>query len=142
MVRRASSCNAALTLRSRRSSLLSWQQWRIPLRPGFASARHARSSSSFPCSSGSRMSTAPRVPCASDGELYSVRGHVVAPKRALSAPRRALTIYVSGGVLSGETTWRFPVPGYDHARAMAQRGHASLVIDRLGWGSSDIPNGS
>jgi pimeloyl-ACP methyl ester carboxylesterase len=43
----------------------------------------------------------------------------------------------------GEFFWSFSAaPRYDYAAAMARAGHASVVIDRLGYGSSGHPNGT
>jgi hypothetical protein len=42
----------------------------------------------------------------------------------------------------GEFFWRFQdVPGYDYAAALARAGQSSVVIDRLGYDSSDKPPG-
>jgi pimeloyl-ACP methyl ester carboxylesterase len=83
-----------------------------------------------------------RVPCLSDGRLYTIKGHLVAPRSALrSAAPRAVTLYLHGTTV-GESTWRFKaVAGYDYAHALARAGHASVTIDQLGYGASDIPNG-
>jgi pimeloyl-ACP methyl ester carboxylesterase len=43
----------------------------------------------------------------------------------------------------GEFFWSFSaVPRYDYAAAMARGGHVSVVIDRLGYGSSGHPEGN
>jgi pimeloyl-ACP methyl ester carboxylesterase len=39
-------------------------------------------------------------------------------------------------------SWHFKaVPGYDYITEMARLGHASVFIDQLGYGTSDIPDG-
>lgn len=81
--------------------------------------------------------------CTSDGRVYTVRGHLTAPRSVLESPaarRPPVTLYVHG-TNTGEWIWRLGVPGYDYARELATRGHASVTIDRLGYGSSDIPDG-
>jgi pimeloyl-ACP methyl ester carboxylesterase len=80
------------------------------------------------------------VPCPSDGAAYTLRGHLVAPRSALERPRRTVTLYVHG-FNSGEWNWRFPLSGYDVALEMARLGHVSLTFDRLGFDSSDFPDG-
>jgi pimeloyl-ACP methyl ester carboxylesterase len=47
------------------------------------------------------------------------------------------------GSVVGEPTWRFSaVPGYDWAGEEAKLGHASVTIDRLGFGASGLPDGN
>lgn len=77
------------------------------------------------------------VPCLADGRNYQVQGHLVHPGGTLPS---ALTLYLHG-LGFGEFFWRFPVPGYDFAHEMALLGHASLVIDRLGYDASGHPDG-
>jgi pimeloyl-ACP methyl ester carboxylesterase len=82
--------------------------------------------------------------CPSDGARYTVRGSLVAPSAALaSAGPRAVTLYVHGFDFGGESTFHFrPVPAYNYAAKMAALGQTSLVIDRLGYDSSGLPQGS
>ncbi len=80
------------------------------------------------------------VPCAGDGRTYTIRGHLTAPRHQLDGDG-AITLYQHSSA-SGEWYWRLPVPGYHHAYEMAARGHASLTIDRLGYDSSDVPEGA
>ncbi len=84
-----------------------------------------------------------KLPCHADGKTYTVNGHLVAPRGSLSHGVRmdAVTLYLHGlGV--GQFFWRFRnVPGYDHAAAQARAGHASVVIDRLGYDLSGKPYG-
>lgn len=75
------------------------------------------------------------VPCTPDGATYTVRGHLTAPR----AKRPGVTLYLHGLGL-GEWLWNFqPVKGYSFARRMALEGHASVTVDRLGYGASDKP---
>ncbi|HYH51733.1 MAG TPA: alpha/beta hydrolase [Acidimicrobiia bacterium] len=80
------------------------------------------------------------VPCPADGKDYTVKGHIVAPAKALD-DAKAATLYLHA-VTFGEYYWRFKaVPGYDYASIMAEKGHVSVTIDRLGYGSSPKPEG-
>ncbi|MBT2395489.1 alpha/beta hydrolase [Streptomyces sp. ISL-100] len=78
--------------------------------------------------------------CRADGGKYRVRGHLTAPASVLSGKKRAVTLY-QHGIAAGEWYWRLDVPGYHYAEELAKRGHASVTIDRLGYGDSDRPNG-
>jgi len=89
-----------------------------------------------------------KVPCAADNGMYTVRGHLVAPRTLLdedeAAAGRSITFYLHGGT-AGEWMWHLAVPGfsqYDMATSMARDGHASLVIDRLGYDRTDHPDGT
>ena len=82
-----------------------------------------------------------KVPCASDGKPYTVNGTIVAPKEALESADAA-TLYLHA-VTWGDYYWRFKdVPDYDYAHQMAERGHVSVAIDRLGYGDSGMPGGN
>jgi pimeloyl-ACP methyl ester carboxylesterase len=82
------------------------------------------------------------LPCPSDGADYTVRGHLVGPRSALDSPKpRAVTVYLHGHNV-GAFMWRLPgFPQLDLPTALAKLGHISLVIDELGYDSSDHPNG-
>src|SRR4051794_29602761 len=76
------------------------------------------------------------VPCSSDGASYVVHGSLVAPAGALP---RSVTLYLHG-LSYGAFFFRFDaVPGYDTAVELARSGHASVVVDRLGYRSSSGP---
>jgi pimeloyl-ACP methyl ester carboxylesterase len=78
--------------------------------------------------------------CSSDGSTYEVKGHLIGP--AGSGRSGAVTLYLHG-LSFGEFFWNFTaVPRYDYAAAMARAGHASVVIDRLGYGASGRPEGN
>jgi pimeloyl-ACP methyl ester carboxylesterase len=83
------------------------------------------------------------VACAVDGQTYRVQGEIVGPSSALQpgAAPGAITLYLHP-LTAGQAIWSFDaVPNYDFARGMATLGHVSLIIDRLGYGASDHPNG-
>jgi pimeloyl-ACP methyl ester carboxylesterase len=84
--------------------------------------------------------------CPSDGAAYDVKGHLVGPESHVGAGasdgHRSATLYLHGFSF-GEFFWSFgAVPRYDYAAAMARAGHVSVVIDRLGYGSSGHPEGN
>jgi pimeloyl-ACP methyl ester carboxylesterase len=86
-----------------------------------------------------------KLPCATDGATYQIRGHLVGPRSTLASSgrrRRGATLYLHGLSL-GEWFWNFnAVPGYNYATAQAKAGHVSVVIDRLGYDSSGHPDGN
>jgi pimeloyl-ACP methyl ester carboxylesterase len=83
------------------------------------------------------------IPClaAPDGKTYPVHGSIIAPSSALSSPAGA-TLYLNG---FGYGSWFLhftDVPGYDYATQMAQAGHVSVLVDRLGNPAhDDLPDG-
>jgi pimeloyl-ACP methyl ester carboxylesterase len=79
------------------------------------------------------------VTCQSDGNDYTVRGTLVAPRAALDSGDAA-TLYLHA-VTWGAYYWNLDIEGYDYARQMAERGHVSVAVDRLGYGDSDRPPG-
>jgi alpha-beta hydrolase superfamily lysophospholipase len=81
-----------------------------------------------------------RAACRTDGGEYELRGHLIAPRSTLSAPAgRAVTLYMHG-IGWTQDYWHFTaVPGYDYATELAREGHASLVYDQLGYGTSGKP---
>ncbi|MFI5846097.1 alpha/beta hydrolase [Catenuloplanes sp. NPDC051500] len=81
-----------------------------------------------------------RSACNTDGRTYTVRGHLTAPQALLDGDKRSIVLY-QHGIAAGEWYWRVDLPGYHHAEELAKRGHASLTIDRLGYDSSDQPDG-
>lgn len=82
------------------------------------------------------------VPCGGDSKTYTVRGHLTGPASALGGGgTTAGTLYLHGLEL-GEWFWQLPVDGFNHAEELATRGHVSVTIDRLGYGSSDHPSGN
>jgi pimeloyl-ACP methyl ester carboxylesterase len=79
------------------------------------------------------------VPCPTDGRGYSIHGQLFLPP---SLTPNGVTLYVHGLGFSSYF-WHFTsVPGYDYATLLAQQGHASVIVDRLGYGGSSVPAGS
>jgi pimeloyl-ACP methyl ester carboxylesterase len=79
------------------------------------------------------------LPCASDGAAYEVKGYLVEPQTSRSPGSATLYLH---GLSSGEFMWSLQVvPRYDYAAALARAGHASVVVDRLGYGASGRPQG-
>jgi pimeloyl-ACP methyl ester carboxylesterase len=84
------------------------------------------------------------VPCTTDGAPVSIHGRLVGPASQLGpgASSRAVVLSLHG-LGYGEFFWDFTqVAGYDWSEALAEHGVASVVIDRLGYGSSSHPEGT
>lgn len=80
------------------------------------------------------------APCATPEADYEVSGHLTAPAAVLDTPNPDVTLYLHD-LATSEWYWRLDVPGYHHAEEMARRGHASVTIDRLGYGATGDLNG-
>jgi pimeloyl-ACP methyl ester carboxylesterase len=79
------------------------------------------------------------VPCHTDGAAYTIQGHLTAPDGA--AP--SAVVLDLHGLGYGEFFWDFQsVPGYDWTAGLADRGIASVAIDRLGYKASSHPPGN
>jgi pimeloyl-ACP methyl ester carboxylesterase len=83
-----------------------------------------------------------RVACPTtpDGQMYNIAGSLVARLSALGPGRNpVVTLFLHG---AGGDLFQFDaVAGYDFALEMARLGHATLVVDRLGYGVSGAPVG-
>jgi pimeloyl-ACP methyl ester carboxylesterase len=78
------------------------------------------------------------VLCTSDNGSYTVSGKLFYNG---TTPPSSVTLYLHG-LGFGAFFWNFTArPGYDYATLAAQSGHASVVIDRLGYGASSRPAG-
>jgi hypothetical protein len=78
------------------------------------------------------------MPCPADGAGYDIVGRLVGPA---GPPSSAVTVYVHG-LGFGAFFWNLAErPAYDFAARLAAKGETSLVIDRLGYGSSGHPAG-
>jgi pimeloyl-ACP methyl ester carboxylesterase len=82
------------------------------------------------------------APCQSDGKPYALHAELVGPRDVLtsSAPATA-TLYLHE--YSFDDFWHFrTVPGVDYATALAEQGHVSVTLDRLGYDDSPRPDGN
>lgn len=78
------------------------------------------------------------LPCTADQRSYRVRGELVMPADA----SHDLVTLALHEFSFGKFFWSFPSrPDHDIAAAMAQRGHPWLILDRLGYDTSDHPPG-
>ena len=103
---------------------------------GTADARSAKVSSAAVSFQVRNTDTTASPKCTPDGGTYTVRGHLTAPAKGT---RSGVTVYLHGLGL-GEWLWNFrPVRSASFVRGMARAGHASVSIDRLGYGASDRP---
>lgn len=80
------------------------------------------------------------LPCYANGAHVTIVGTLIAPRSALSDTSRAVTLYLHEFSF-GKWMWNFPDAEYDYAARMADKGHVSVVVDRLGYGASDHPHG-
>ena len=81
------------------------------------------------------------IACEADGQTYEVRGHLVGPANALEDPQ-AVTLLLHG-LSYGEFFGNYSEqPGYNFAQKQAEDGHVTVVVDRLGYDSSDKPEGT
>jgi pimeloyl-ACP methyl ester carboxylesterase len=78
------------------------------------------------------------LPCPADGGRYELSGRLVTPPGAAG---RSVTLYLHEYSFASHF-WSFPDDRYDYAAALAREGHASVVIDRLGYGASATPDGT
>ena len=82
------------------------------------------------------------VPCLGAGSgPATIAGTLVTPD---SGPSNAVTFYLHG-LGFGQWFWHFAAPGItdlDYAGRLADLGHSSLIIDRLGYGASSMPDGN
>ena len=133
--------------------------------PATASAR-SRAVASKPVTFNVQNVNRSKLPCATDGAAYQIKGHLVGPRATLAAaskskrrakrfPKPSATLYLHG-LGFGEWFWNFrgfaglppgtavtpvAIKGYDYADAQAKAGHTSVVIDRLGYDASGHPDG-
>lgn len=84
------------------------------------------------------------VPCVNTPteKTVTVRGHLTGPASELSSDSVDGAMYVHGNGY-GEFFWRYRKDDdYNLVKDMAERGHVSLTIDRVGYLDSDRPNGN
>lgn len=82
-----------------------------------------------------------KIPCEADGKTYTVRGTITGPQQALDNPQ-AVTLFLHG-LSYGEFFGNYSEqPGYNFAEKQAEAGHVTVTVDRLGYDSSDKPDGT
>lgn len=78
------------------------------------------------------------VPCVGDGRTHRLGGRLVTPA---SGDTRRVNLLVHD-ITAGGWFWHLRQhPDYDYASRLAERGEASLVLDRLGYDDSPLANG-
>lgn len=83
------------------------------------------------------------LPCSVNNLRYRVRGEIVGPASRLRGGSVSTATLYLHEFSFGRFFWRFDdVPGYDHATELAEAGHVSVVVDRIGYDSSDHPPGT
>lgn len=84
-------------------------------------------------------------PGETDGKTYTIRGVIVGPRgtfrEAIKGRPLSPTVYLHGLGYAGYFWHLTDFPKYDYAARMADLGHVSVVVDRLGYGRSGKPNG-
>lgn len=81
-----------------------------------------------------------KLACQSDGASYTIAGRLTAPRAALSRGD-GVTLYLHEFSF-GQFFWGWPEERYDFGQTLARAGHASVAIDRLGYGASSRPPGT
>lgn len=83
------------------------------------------------------------VLCSSDNQSYRLRGTLVGPRSQVlgaNAPRVNVLVH---DLATGPWFWHLRRhSGVDYASRLAARGETSLVLDRLGYADSPIPDGN
>lgn len=82
------------------------------------------------------------VACAPDNKSYELHAQLVGPRREVlgaNVPRLNLLVH---DLATGSWFWHLRRhPAYDYAGQLAAAGETSLVVDRLGYGASRLPEG-
>lgn len=83
------------------------------------------------------------VACKPDGRTYRLRGELVGPRSDLFGASVGRVNVLVHDLTSGSWFWHLRRhPSYDYATRLAARGETSLVIDRLGYDASSLPDGN
>ncbi len=84
------------------------------------------------------------VRCQGDNQSYAVRGRLVGPRQDVLGHGGAIRVNVlvhDAG--TGGWFWNLRKhPAYDYATQLARKGETSLVLDRLGYDRSPLPDGN
>jgi pimeloyl-ACP methyl ester carboxylesterase len=78
-------------------------------------------------------------PSSTTGPTVTVVGHLVEPGGILKSKFRTGTLYLHGFALNESLFYFTAVPKYNLARQLAENGHTSITIDRIGYGGSYHP---
>lgn len=80
--------------------------------------------------------------CRTNGAEVRLAGRIVGPEEVLAAPDRPtnVTLYLHEFSF-GKWMWHFPDPEYDFVTKLAEKGHVSVIVDRLGYDESPRPPG-
>lgn len=88
-------------------------------------------------------SSASLIRCQGDNRSYAVRGRLVGPRKDVlgrGGPIRVNVLVHDVG--TGGWFWNLRKhPAYDYATQLARKGETSLVLDRLGYDRSPLPDG-
>jgi pimeloyl-ACP methyl ester carboxylesterase len=82
---------------------------------------------------------ASKFSCQTDGKRYTISGTLILPAGAVP---HGVTLYAHGLGYSSYFWDYTGVPGYNYAGYEADHRHASVIIDRLGYGASGKPVGT
>ena len=108
-----------------------------------ASAGRAGMTASRPVVFTVRNSNQSSVACRSDGRQHRLRGRLVGPRHVVAGRGGSIRLNVlvhDAG--TGAWFWNLRQrPGVDYATQLARHGETSLVLDRLGYGSSTLRDG-
>ena len=80
-----------------------------------------------------------KVACDTDRGRYRISGTIIGTSKQLSKAD-SVTLYLHG-LGFNQSFWNYPARGFSFAKKMAQRGHVSVIVDRLGYGLSGKPFG-
>lgn len=82
------------------------------------------------------------LPCTADGQEYTLTGRLVGLGRELRREELYRVLVHVHDLGTGRWFWDLRrEPRTSHAVGMARRGHVSLVLDRLGYGSDGLDDG-
>jgi pimeloyl-ACP methyl ester carboxylesterase len=123
------------------------------LAPPIAAARFTRIAS-LPVTFQVQNANRSKLACVTDGANYQIKGFLTGPKAKLTGPsrpkRKAATLFLHG-LGFGEWFWHVNTPSVggavlprnvNYVLNQAERGHISVTIDRLGYDTSDRPDGT
>jgi len=82
------------------------------------------------------------VACSSDDRSYTLHARLVGPRREVLGANLPRVDVLVHDLATGSWLWNLRShPAYDYAGNLARHGETSLVLDRLGYGASRLPDG-